>query len=65
MTEPNAPLQVAQVVRPELPNETIIPTCLVVSEAQWQHLIKRLASDEKHTPEWLALMKSFKCSGVE
>lgn len=64
MTEPNVPPQAKHVI-PELPDEAIIPTRLVVSEAQWQHLIKRLASDEKPTPELLALMKSFKCSGIE
>ena len=64
MSETNAPLQALQTL-PALPNQAIIPTRLVVPEAQWQHLIKRLASDEKPTPELLALMKSFKCSGVE
>ena len=61
MTEPNAPLQALQTL-PELPNQSIVLTRLVVSEAQWQHLIKRLASDEQPTPALVALMAGFKLS---
>ncbi|MFI0400875.1 MAG: hypothetical protein ACH34X_17445 [Thiolinea sp.] len=61
MTEPNAPLQALQAL-PSLPNQAIIPTRLVVPEAQWQHLIKRLTSDGQPTPALVALMAGFKLS---
>ena len=61
MTEPNAPLQALQTL-PELPNQSIVLTRLVVSEAQWQHLIKRLTSDEQPPPALVALMAGFKLS---
>ena len=64
MTEPNTLLQSLQAL-PELPTQAIISKRLVVSEAQWQHLMKRLDGTDQPKTILVALMAGLKCSDFE